>query len=353
MPVLISDLWTPAVWVDELAEKQATFPSLLNSGIVARSQQLNEIASGPGVTANIPFFKDITDQSDEVQIENTGPTTDNGQPSGLQVATVLNRVTKNSAAALAVQVSGSDPVGQMVSALVARRLKQRQKSLLSMLRASFGVFNVAAGTAANAAGPLSAVRYGGVTAEIFIETTAGQTAANKISADVFIQSKALMGELADDLTQGVFWCHPNIRAALEVLDAASFKTGIQSGLPFNITTYRGIPIFTSEALVRVGTTSGFVYDSYILAPGIVGMGDKPQLGDVLDVASLQLDTDKDKNNQFIYDRTRFVMHLNGMKWIGTPAAQSATNTELQTVANWNLVYQTANRVGAVCLRTNG
>ena len=352
MPTLISDLWTPAVWVEEVAERQATFPSLFNSGVVVRSAQLNEIASGPGISANIPFFKDITDQADEIQVENTAPG-DNVQPSGLQVATILNRVTKNSGAALAAQVSGSDPVGQMVSALVARRLKQRQLTLLAILRASFGVYNGASGGAVNVAAPLSAVRYGGTTAEIFLETTVGQTAANKMSADVFIQTKALMGELADDLANGVFWCHPNIRAALEILDANSFKTGIQSGLPFNVTTYRGIPIFTSESLVRAGTTSGFVYDSYLLASGVVGIGEKPQLGDVIDASSLQFFADRDKNNEAIWDRTRFLMHLNGMKWVGTPAGQSATNVELRTIANWNLVYQTANRVGVTCMRTNG
>jgi hypothetical protein len=42
-----------------------------------------------------------------------------------------------------------------------------------------------------------------------------------------------------------------------------------------------------------------------------------------------------------------------MKWIGAPAGQSASNAELQTAANWQLSFQSADRVGAVCVRTNG
>ena len=63
--------------------------------------------------------------------------------------------------------------------------------------------------------------------------------------------------------------------------------------------------------------------------------------------------DTDKNNWSIYDRTRFLLNPNGAKWVGTPAAQSATNAELQTVANWNLALTAATRSGMVMFRCNG
>ena len=77
----------------------------------------------------------------------------------------------------------------------------------------------------------------------------------------------------------------------------------------------------------------------------MAQGEKPQKTDVVDVAALQMEQKFGLNNEIIYDRTRFVMHLNGMKWVGTPAAESPTNAELGTIANWNLVLATANRVG--------
>lgn len=348
MPVSIADLWTPAVWIEELKERQATFPSLFNSGVLSRSDLFDALASGPGTSVNIPFFKDITDQADEIQVENTGPTTDNGQPSGQMVAAPCNRVTKNSATALAAAVSGADPVASITSQMTERRLKQRQKTLVSILRGICGTAG-----AANAAAPLSAVRVGGTTAEPFDESGNDATASQKVSPDMFIDAKSLLSELADDLVRGLFWVHPNIKAALEKLDAANFKTGKPSDLPFDITTYRGVPIFTSESLVRAGTTNGFVYDSYLITRGTFAYGEKGQMGDSIDVASLQFDQDKDKNNEVIYDRTRFILHPNGLKWVGAPAGQSPTNAELQTIANWNLVYQTANRCGVACFRTNG
>src|ERR1044072_2792362 len=96
MPALISDLWSPDVWIEHMAERQATFPSIFTSGILTRNPKLDEIAAGEGVSANVPFFKDVTDQDDEVQVENQGPANDQGITSGKMVCTILNRVTKNS-----------------------------------------------------------------------------------------------------------------------------------------------------------------------------------------------------------------------------------------------------------------
>ncbi|HEV8618452.1 MAG TPA: hypothetical protein VGQ70_03060 [Candidatus Udaeobacter sp.] len=342
----IADLWVPDIWVAEMREKQATFPSILNSGIAVRAPKFDEIASGAGVNANIPFFKDLTDQDDEIQVEDTGPSI-LGITSGKMVAAILNRVTKNSVTALAGQVSGSDPVGEMTNQLVARRMKQRNKTLIALLRGAFDGLG-ASGSSAE----LSAMRV-----DSFDETGNDATVDQTMSADLFITGKALMGELADELANGALLMHPNVIATLEIADKESFKSGVESGLPFTVRTYRGVPIFASEVLVRAGTINGYVYETYLLGRGIVALGEKPQMSGtasnpVIDVASLNYTPDVELNNERIYDRTRFIMHLNGMKYVGMPSGQSATNAELATAAGWDLVYSTANRVGAVLFRTN-
>src|ERR1041384_6801953 len=132
----ISNLWTPDIWVQGMREKQATFPSILNSGVAISNAIFDNIATGAGTSANIPFFKDITDQADAIQVEDTAPTIQ-GITSGLQVAPILNRETNNRVTALAAQVSGSDPVGAFVNVLTERRLKQRHATLIALLRGAF------------------------------------------------------------------------------------------------------------------------------------------------------------------------------------------------------------------------
>jgi len=347
MPATISDLWIPDLWILGLREKQATFPTVFTSGIITKSPLLDSIATGPGTSVNIPSFKDITDQADGIQIENTPPVTDNGIGSNKMIGVPLNRETKNSVTAMAGQLSGTQPLDEILAQMAMRRLKQRNTTLIAIMRGLFG----SAG-AAGAAAALSANRYAVNGTEIFLETAAGQSAANMISPDVFIFSKALLGELQDDLEGGCFICHPNVKARLESLDALNFKTGVPSALG-TINTYRGIPIYVSSKLVRPGATSGYVYDSYLIARGVVGYGEKPQAGDSTDVASLQYWRNPDINNEMIYDRTRFIIHPNAMKWVGVPAGPSASNAELQVPDNWKLAFQTPDRTGMVCFRTNG
>ena len=342
----ITDLWTPDIWIRSMREKQATFPSILNSGIAVTTAEMDAIASGGGVNVNMPFFKDITDQADAIQVEDTAPT-DQGITSGVQIAPILNRVTSNAVTALAAQVSGEDVVNEFTTALVARRLKQRNATLIALLRGAF-----ASAGADGAAAALSGVRI-----DSFDESGTDATAEQTFGPDLFITGKALLGELADELSNGALLIHPNVLAGLEIADALSFFPGVQSGLPFTVRTYRGLPIFTSSLLVRAGTTNGYVYDSYIFAKGVVAKGEKAQASGnpgnpVIDVASLNLSADVAKNNSIIYDRTRFVMHLNGMKYNGTPAGQSATNAELATAADWSYLYSSQARAGIVCIRTN-
>jgi hypothetical protein len=175
-----------------------------------------------------------------------------------------------------------------------------------------------------------------------------------MSPDLFIRTKALLGELADTLKDGAFFVHPDVLAQLEILDVNGFKTLIMpSELPFTITTYRGVPIYTSVALARNGTGNGKVYDSYLIAKGSIGFGEKTQLADQADLASLAYFYDRDLNDDLIWDRTRSSFGVDGTAFVGVPAASSPADSELQVAANWNLKYQSANRVGIAAIRTNG
>ena len=348
----LTNLWTPDRWFPAIAERQATFPYLFNSKAVRRSDRLTELVSGAGTIANMPFLKDITDQTNEVQIEHTAPTTINGAPGDVVKYPILNRVTKNSWTAMSANVSGADIMPFVWGSMAERRLKQDQTTLVNYLRGVLGT-----GGAANAAAALSDVRFGGTTAEPFIESP-GTSPANQylFSVNMFVRAKALLGELADTLKNGCMFLHPDILAGLEVLDAISFRTvepGLQSSLPFAITTYRNIPLFVSQALRRAGTGNGYVYDTYLLAEGTIGYGEKPQLGDQPDLASLSYFYDRDLNDYIIWDRNRLSFSVDGVSFTGSPSASSATDAELATTTNYALKYQSAARCGVVAIRTNG
>ena len=98
---MIADLWTPDIWIPSIREKKATFPAIFGTGVVVSNPQLDALASGGGVSGNVPVWKDITDQDDEIQVEDTAPVNTNKITAGVMVAPITNRVYKAGGSALA------------------------------------------------------------------------------------------------------------------------------------------------------------------------------------------------------------------------------------------------------------
>ena len=340
----IANLWTPDIWITGANERMNTLPALISSPIVKRVPEFDALAAGGGVTVNVPYFRDITDQADAPQVEGTQPTMQN-LTSGKQIAPMFNRETGLASSSLAASVSGSDPVANILSQIAMRRQKQRQVTLVNILR---GIFGFTAAPAA-ATGALYAVRN-----DVFLEAGASPASNQLISPFVFADTIAKLGELADTTIGGGILLHPLIRASLIKQDQIAFEHySTQEGT--KLETYKGYRVFTSNLLFRAGTGGGYVFDTYIFAPGVFAWGEKPQVdgSQKADAASMRLWVNPQLNVEEIYDRTRFLLHPNGLRWIGTPAGQSAANSELATAGNWSLDYATADRVGIVCLRSNG
>jgi len=360
MPTSISNLWIPNIWIRGVNEKVALLPALISSPVVLRNEIFDNLASGGGTSVNIPYFRDITQQSDAPQVENTQPTIQ-VIGSGQQVAPILNREYAVSATALAAQVSqvpGSaplQPIEVMTAQLALGRQMRRQATMVNILKGIFGFANAPAG-----AGAMSAVRN-----DIFLEAGAAPPAGQCVSVNAIVDTIALLGELAASTLGGGIMMHSVIRAALLKADQISFEhyslqngTVLVGGAPVTnqggyIEMYKGYRVFVSDSLVRAGTTSGKVYATYVFMPGVFAWGEKAQAAQSIDAASLSYWLDVQKNNEELYDRTRFIIHPNGLKWTGTPAGQSAADSELATAGNWSLDYSTANRVGIACLRSNG
>lgn len=338
----IANLWAPPVWLRGIDEGMDKFPAFWNSNCVVTTDDAQSIASGPGTSATMNYFPDFSETDDEIQVEDTAPGV-NGLTSLSGAVPILNRVLSFGATALSAQVSGEDPLRKITDVIAQARLKNRDKTTIAVLR---GIFGAGATAIGSNTGVLKSMRV-----DLATEAGSGATAANLMSVDAFIDAKALLGELQQQLIFGAMFVHSTVLAALEKADVTAFKE-VSKG-PYTLRTYRDVPIILSDRLVRNGTTSGKVFETYLVTPGRFATGAKPQAGDSLDVASLQFFIDRAKNNGTIWDRTRFVLAPQGIKWTGNPAGQSATNAELQTVGNWSLAMSSAQRFGAVCIRTNG
>ena len=351
----LANLWVPDIWIRTLNEKMNSLAALITSPIVRRTGEFDALAEGGGQTVNLPYFRDITNTRSSIQVEGSQPTL-NALTSGKQYTPILNRVLPYGVSALSAAVigSGEAPVENLLSQLAANKQKDRQATMVNILRGIFGFSNGPGG-----AGALSGVRN-----DIFSETGANPASNQCISPYNVADTISALGELADTTLGGGILMHPLIRAALIKQDQISFKHySEQSGTLLTgdavtanqLEYYKGYRVFVSNLLQRAGGVSGYVFDTYIFAPGVFAWGEKAQRDGTLiaDVASLALYPNPQLNQIEIYDRSRFLLHPNGLKWGGVPAGQSAADSELATAGNWTLDYSTPDRVGIVSLRSNG
>lgn len=334
----LADTYQPAVWKKTITEKTNAAYSLFNSVAVTRAPMIDEVAAGPSNSADLPFFRDIATQADEIQVERTAPTV-LGIGTGKQVVKMLNRVTANDMSAEAKTLGFDDPTDAFLQRVTLRRLAQRQAALRSSLTGIFGT-----ALTANLK-------------NVALETTAGVAAANLWSGNLFHDATSLLGNLEMSLEGGAVWVHPIVMAAMKKADEIAYVKPSE-GKPF-IATYKGLPIYTDSALQRAGTTSGTVYRTYILAPGAVLFGQKDQtfidLGQKggVDVAQFVFDADQKTNVEAIYDRRREIIHLDGLSYTGSVTAGTPSNPELATANNWSLATDSATKVGVVAIDTNG
>lgn len=337
----LSDLWVPDIWIPGVAERQRTRLNLLTA-IAVSNPLLNEAATGGGDSVQIPFLKE-PDFDDEIQVASTAPTV-NKVTSARQVAAVCNRVASLGNDALAAGVSGTNQVAFALDAINGVRSRNRQRRLLNTLRGVFG----------NAAAPgAGAAAFKALRNDIFLEAGNSATSANLFSSDAFIDTCSIFGDAIDKLEsgQGAVVMHSTVHAAAtKQNDIATIR---DSDGKIVMRTYKGAPVFINDILTRAGGTNGSVFETYIFLRGAVSTGDKPQSATVGDLASLLLKEDEDTNDVTIYDRTRSIIHVQGTKWTGSPAGQSATNAELATEGNWSNVLQDNKNAGVICLRTNG
>lgn len=342
MSTSIQDLYIPPVWRQKLIDEILGLTHFLNSGICVTAAEIAALASGPGNVITTPVILE-PDFDDEVQKENTAPAI-NKLNSGRHRAHVLQRVGALGATAISAAMSGADPVGVILKSIARVRLRNRQRTLIANLDGGF-----AARSAAGAAAALKDLRM-----DQFSDAVAGiDPDEHLFNQDMFADLTGLYGDRKQLLRSGGIAVHSKIETAM--LKQDDIITKVNSEGKIILTHYKGAPVTIDDSLVYTAAGGAKVYLTYLFLPGSVQTGEKPQTSSVGDVSSLVLDGDAAKNNLTLYDRTRFIQHVQGLRWKPEEREDDWTpaNSDLAKPENWELGVRDPRAVGVLCLRTNG
>lgn len=306
MSTKIADVIVPEIFNPYVIERTAELSALVRSGIVVRNPELDALATAGGKLINMPYWKDLT--GDDEVLDDNGALTPDKITAGQDVAALLMRGKAWSTNDLAKALSGDDPmraIGDLVAEYWAR---QRQKTLLSILK---GVF--ASSTMSGNVHDISALE--------------GDLA--KINGASFIDAKTKLGDASDKLTAVAM--HSSVFASLEKQNLISYIPNSQGVVEFP--TYMNKRVIVDDGCpLEVD-----VYTTYLFGQGAIGEGNGQ--------APVPTETDRDSlaGEDILINRQHFLLHPRGVKFTNSSVAKSSpSNAELAKEANWSRVYENKN-----------
>lgn len=320
---LLEAAQVPAIWEKYIIEKTAELSAFGESGVVASSPRLDALASGAGLTVNMPFWQDLSVSGARqlMNADGTTPLVINGIGSDKDIAVIQMDAEVWGANLLAELEYGSDPMEattQLIAGYWARRDEQQ------VIASAKGVF-ASAGMAASVN-------------DIGVADVVNASDVTRLNGHTFVDSLGKLGDRADRLT--VIAMHSATEASLRKLDMIDYVPESE-GKPF-IRTFQGRRVVVDDNM----PVDGSVYTSYLFGPGAFGRGQKPLTGMALKGGfgsqGLEYGRTPLASSEFLINRRRYILHPRGVKWIGTAAGSSPTDLELAVGTNWELVYERKN-----------
>jgi len=328
---MLADIIIPTEFERYAIERTAQLSELVQSGIIEQAAEFDALAAGGGREVHMPFWKDLT--AARQILSDSASLTVNKITSDQDIARIHNDAQTWGVNHLAKAVSGDDPLGAIADLVAEYWARTDQAFLLSCLKGIFGAATMA-----------------GNKLSIAAEATGSVTAATKLNGETFVDATVKLGDRGDRLTAVAM--HSATEAALRKADLIDFIPDSEGKA--QVRTFQGRRVIVDDGMpVRAGTTSGFVYTTYLFGPGAFAKGNAPLDGTALqggfgtegvEIARVPLDSDT-----LLINRRRYILHPRGVKFTSSSVAgDSPTNAELETGANWTRVFENKNvRIVAV------
>ena len=305
----IANVIVPEVYNPYLIQETIARCAVIQSGIATRDPELRfpnvSVAVKGGKTIHIPFWKSLVGATaDDEVLDDTTALAINNIEAGESIAAIHVRGKAWGANDLVRFFTGEDPMLAIANMNAAYWANAFQHVLLKTLE----------GATDKTSGALKAHVH---------DISGGTGAAAVLSSEAMVDAIYLMGDCASELA-GVMM-HSQAMAKLVKLNLIDTVKDADNNIEYKM--YMGKTVIVDDAL----TATDGAYPIYFFGQGAVSFNE--------DTESLELtETDRDKlgGNDVLISRRAFVMHPRGLKWVGTPAKATPTNTELAVPGNWEL-----------------
>ena len=326
--IIVPEIFTP--YVQQLTEEKAR---LVQSGVLARDAEVDRMLAGGGLTFNVPSFRDLPNDADNVSSDGEADiitaSFENGTPTDVnrldatplktttdqEIAVRLSRNNSWSSADLAAALAGVDPllsIGNRVSFYWTRRLQAVFVATMN------GVIKDNANDASDYSNDISGASFvDGVT---------------NFSAEAFIDAAVTMGDSADAIT--VLMVHSIVYARMQKNNLIDFIPDARGEV--RIATFLGREVIVDDGLpVAAG-----VYESWLFGAGAMRLGSgSPKVPTEVFRQAL---AGNGGGQEVLTSRVEWALHPIGHAYTGTAPiggpSNAATTNNLNIATSWNRVW---------------
>jgi hypothetical protein len=179
---------------------------------------------------------------------------------------------------------------------------------------------------------------------LYQDVVAGSiTDAMRLTGDTFVDATVKLGDSGSKLV--AVGMHSEVEGFLRKRDLMDYVPDSE-GKPL-IRLFQGRNVVIDDGCPKVAGTNSAAYTTYLFGPGAFGLGN----GAMEPKEAVEIGRDVLASDDILVNRKRFILHPRGVRWTGTAAGASPTNTELGTGTNWSKVYGDKN-IRIVAIRHN-
>ena len=325
--VIVPEVFTP--YMQNLTEEKSR---LVQSGLLIRSQPLDTLLAGGGLTFQVPSWRDLDNDAERVSTDTSVPfaDADASLPSGVarppnplkisslkEIAVRLNRNNSWSTTDLSAILAGSDPMNAIADRVAAYWTRRLQAAFIATWNGV--IADNAANDAADYANDISGAAFvDGVT---------------NFSAEAFLDAAQTMGDSQEGLVAVAV--HSVVYNRMQKNNLIDFIPDARGEI--SIPMFLNREVIVDDGLPRTGS----VYDTWLFGTGAtqLGVGTPPVATEVERKAG----GGNGGGQDVLYSRIMWSMHPTGHAWIGTadeggPANTGTANDDLDEAGSWDRRY---------------
>lgn len=299
--------------------------NLVECGVMTRDAKFDELASSTGKTVKMPYWNDLTGDSQVLPTNGTSELETKAISSGKDAAVIHHRGQAFKVNDLVVELAkvqandpNADPMAAIASRLGMYWVGEYQNIMLATLKGAFGASSMAE-----------------LVHNIASETTA---ATRTINAETLIDAEGRLGDAGSKLK--AIMVHSVVERKLRKDDLIDFVKPSEGGirLPYygdkRIIVNDNMPVET----VGEGGDAYKVYTSYLFGEGAIALGEDSNP----EYPLLETTREALKGNDILVSRRKNIIHVRGCAFKGSYADVSPTNTELATGTNYERAFEPKN-----------